>query len=285
MSDDLLQRFIFEDTDIRGELARLRQSYLDTVSSHRYPAPVAQLLGEFLAAAALLSATLKFEGTLTLQARSRGQVPLIMAEITSERRLRGIARDADLADSDDFHTLLADGQLAITITPARGQRYQGIVPLDGDNLAQCLEGYFRQSEQLATRLWLHCDGERATGMLLQELPVSAGGDAETRADQWQHATTLADTLTATELADLPFEAILHRLYHRDPVRLFDPQPLQFQCSCSATRTLDALRTLGQEELLTIIAEQGAIDINCEFCHQHYHFTERDVRGLFDNTVH
>lgn len=282
---DVLQRFIFESSDIRGELARLERCYQDTLSNHPYPPPVARLLGEFLAAAALLSATLKFNGTLTLQASSKGQIPLIMAEVTSDRHLRGIARQANEATSEDFETLLTNGQLALTITPHRGKRYQGIVLLEGANLAECLETYFRQSEQLATRIWLHSDGQTASGMLLQELPASADSDPEQHRNQWEHVTTLADTLTTAELADLPFEAILHRLYHQDDVRLFDPQDLSFQCSCSETRTLNALASLGEAELRTILAEQGSIDINCEFCHQHYHFDQAAINGLFEQTIH
>lgn len=282
---DLLQRFIFDDFDIRGEITRLDTSYQDTLANHPYPAPVARLLGEFLAAASLLSATLKFAGTLTLQASSQGEIPLIMAEVTSERQLRGIARQAEEARSDDFQTLLKDGKLALTITPHQGQRYQGIVALEGDSLAQCLETYFRQSEQLATRLWLHSDGKIASGLLLQELPASASHDREQYQRQWEHVITLADTLTPTELAELPFEAILHRLYHQEQVRIFDPQPLSFQCSCSATRTLNALRSLGETELRTILAEQGSIDINCEFCHQHYAFGEKEIQSLFEQTIH
>lgn len=283
--NDALQRFLFDDTDVRGELTRLRQAYRDTVSSHAYPAGVARLLGEFLAAASLLSATLKFEGTLTLQARSEGQIPLIMAEITSDRRLRGIARGADEASSDDFGELLSNGQLTITVVPVSGQRYQGIVPLEGDCLAACLENYFQQSEQLATRIWLAADSQCCAGMLLQELPAAGDANSERRQQQWQHLTTLADTLSAAELLETSFEVLLHRLYHQDPVRVFEAQPVQFQCSCSSERTLSALRSLGEEELRSIIAEQGAIDINCEFCHQHYHYTEADVQALFQPTLH
>lgn len=282
---DSLQRFLFDGTDIRGELTRLHQAYRDTLSSHPYPAPVARLLGEFLAAASLLSATLKFDGTLTLQAKSEGEIPLIMAETTSDRRIRGIARGADDARSEDFATLLGHGQLAITVSPSQGQRYQGIVPLDGDSLATCLEYYFRQSEQLATRIWLGANDEVCAGMLLQELPASADSDRQSREQQWQHSVTLADTLTSEELLELPFEHLLHRLYHQDPVRLFEPQPVRFQCSCSASRTLSALRSFGEPELRAMLIEQGAIDVNCEFCHQHYHFTDRDIDSLFGNTLH
>lgn len=288
--NDLLQRFIFDNTDIRGELVQLKQCYEDAVKAHDYPEPVAMLLGEFLAAAAMLSATLKFEGTLTLQARSRGQIPLIMAEATSDHKLRAIARESDQANSTDFATLLADGQLSITIDPLQGQRYQGIVPLDGNNLAQCLEHYFEQSEQLSTRVWLASDGKQSAGMLLQELPESeqardASDNPEQRSINWQHLTSLAETLSDEELLSLPFEQLLYRLYHQEQVRLFDADPLIFHCSCSKTRTLNALRTLGEKELNSIIEEQGKIDINCEFCHQHYLFDQEDVNALFQPTLH
>ncbi|WP_101758853.1 Hsp33 family molecular chaperone HslO [Oceanicoccus sp. KOV_DT_Chl] len=282
---DQLQRFIFDDTDIRGELSRLDQSYHDSLNTHQYPEVVAQLIGEFLAAVALLSATLKFEGTLTLQARSDGEIPLIMAEATSENDLRAIARGAEDARSNDFKTLLANGQLSITIEPKQGKRYQGIVSLDGANLAECLEGYFQQSEQLSTRIWLSCDHQQAAGMLLQELPASHNINPEQRQQQWQHLTQLADTITAAELLALPFDQILYRLYHQEQVRIFDPTPLQFKCSCSEQRTLSALRTLGQQELTEIIADQGSIEIHCEFCHQHYQFAQPDIDKLFQATVH
>ncbi|MEE8058044.1 MAG: Hsp33 family molecular chaperone HslO [Pseudomonadales bacterium] len=282
---DLLQRFIFDTTDIRGELCRLEQSYQDCLAAHQYPKAVANLLGEFMAAAALLSATLKFEGTLTLQARSKGEIPLIMAEASSEHKLRGIARGADNASSSEFTTLLANSQLSITIDPKQGNRYQGIVPLDGNNLAQCLETYFQQSEQLSTRIWLHSNGQQAAGMMLQELPASRTLDTEQRQQNWQHMTKLAETLSEEELLSLTFENLLYRLYHQEQVRLFEPDSLQFKCRCSRSRTLNALRTLGEEELQCILAEQGVIDMNCEFCHQHYHFDNKDIQGLFQQTLH
>lgn len=282
---DLLQRFIFEDADVRGEITRLQQSYQDTLKAHSYPTPVSQLLGEFLAAATLLSATLKFEGTLTLQARSEGQIPLIMAEVSSDHTLRAIARSAEDANSNSFSDLLTKGLLSITIEPKQGQRYQGIVPLDGANLAQCLEKYFAQSEQLATRIWLYSDEKQAVGMLLQELPASQNRDRDQRQQDWEHLTKLAETLTPTELRTLEFSELLYRLYHQQTVRLFDPDTIAFACSCSEARTLSALRTLGQQELQQAIAELGAIDINCEFCHQHYRFLAPDIEQLFKPTLH
>ncbi len=282
---DQLQRFIFDNTDIRGEITRLDQSYRDTVSNHNYPEVVTHLLGEFMAAATLLSATLKFEGTLTLQARSEGEIPLIMAEASSDHKLRAIAREADAASSHEFTRLLTNGQLIITVDPKKGQRYQGIVALEGNNLSECLEAYFLQSEQLSTRVWLASDSQQAVGMMLQELPPSEAIEPAQRLEHWQHITKLAETLTAPELLSLPFDELLYRLYHQEQVQLFEPDDMTFQCSCSETRTLDALRTLGREELDSIIAEAGSIEVNCEFCHQHYTFDNAAIAQLFEPTLH
>lgn len=283
--NDLLQRFIFEDADIRGEITRLEHSYQDILSNHQYPEVVAHLLGEFLAAATLLSATLKFEGTLTLQARSQGEIPLIMAEASSNHTVRAIARDAELASSDHFQTLLADGQLSITIDPKQGRRYQGIVSLDGHNLAACLEAYFQQSEQLSTRIWLTSNGQTTAGMLLQELPSSHSRDIETREQQWQHMLHLADTLTPEELLSLSPEELLYRLYHQEQVRVFPAVDIAFACSCSEERTLSALVAMGEQELRQIIAEQAKVEVNCEFCHQHYSFDQKRIDELFKPQLH
>jgi molecular chaperone Hsp33 len=282
---DQLQRFVFDNTDIRGEIVRIEQSYQQCLQNHQYTEVVANLLGEFMAAASLLSATLKFEGTLTLQARSDGQIPLIMAEATSDHKLRAIAKQAEQATSTDFHTLLTNGRLCIIIDPDNGQRYQGIVSLDGNSLAECLEAYFRQSEQLSTRIWLSSNQQQATGFMLQELPASESIKPELRLQQWEHLTHLANTLTEEELITLDFQQLLHRLYHEEQVRIFPAAKLEFKCSCSQTRTLNALRSLGQQELLEIIAEQGVIEMNCEFCHQYYHFEKADILTLFTPTVH
>ncbi|WP_019528175.1 Hsp33 family molecular chaperone HslO [Dasania marina] len=282
---DHIQRFIFDDADIRGELVQLEQSYQTTLSKHHYPAPVARLLGDFLSAAALLSQTIKFDGCLILQARSEGEVPLIMAEATSQGHVRGIAKEADAAVSEDFQTLLKNGQLSITIDPAKGQRYQGIVPLDGRNLAACLEHYFAQSEQLSTHIILAADGSKSAGMLLQELPVSAAHGAQDRSQQWQHVTQLANTLKPQELLNLDFNTLLHRLYHQEQVRVFDPSTLKFQCSCSEQRTEKAIYALGRSESEALIAEAGEIAIRCEFCHHDYRFGSKDLSRIFKTPLH
>jgi molecular chaperone Hsp33 len=282
---DHSQRFIFEDSDVRGEIVQLEQSYQQTLKNHHYPNVITQLLGEFLVAASLLSATIKFEGTLTLQVRSEGDISLIMAEATSNNTLRGIAKINDVIADSDFQALLSNGQLCITIEPKEGKRYQGIVALEGASLAQCLESYFSQSEQLATRLWLFSDKQQAAGMLLQQLPSQQTEDETERANQWEHVTGLASTLTKKEFLQLSAEKLLHRLYHQDPVRLFATQTLQFHCSCSRTRTQKALAVISPDELESILAEQGSISINCEFCNQQYQFNRDELEPILKPTLH
>lgn len=280
---DHTQRFLFDDTDVRGELASLGESYQHVLAKHPYPQPVAQLLGEMLAAAALLVGTLKFDGLLILQVRSSGAVPLLMIECSSEREVRGIARyhAEQVAPDAGLRELMPDGVLAITIDPRQGQRYQGIVDLEGESLAECLSNYFATSEQLATRFWLHADGQRARGLLLQQLPAERLREPEEREASWQHVLTLADTLSAEELLGLDNETVLHRLYHQEAVRLFEPQALCFRCSCSRDRSARALISLGEVDALALLKEHdGQVVIDCQFCNQRYGFDAADVTQLF-----
>jgi molecular chaperone Hsp33 len=278
MSDSIL-RFIFDTTDIRGEWVQLDQSYREALTHHHYPPAVRRLIGEFLAAVSLLAATLKFEGSIILQARSDGEIPLIMAEANSRQDLRAIVHGAEQAVSEDFQGLLGAGTLSITIDPVGRQRYQGIVPLDGDSLAACLESYFRQSEQLPTRIWLAADGARAGGLFLQELPTAAA--VEERAAQWQHLNALAETVTPEELLTLPGDTLLHRLFHQEQLRLLRRESVQFRCSCSRERTESMLVSLGRDELEQILVEQGEVAVNCEFCNQLYRFAPAEVAALFE----
>lgn len=286
MSDQRL-RWIIDGTDVRGVIVRLDQSYRDALAPHHYPPAVRQLLGEFMAAVAAMTATLKLDGSLTLQAQGNGQVPLAMAEGDSEGAVRAIARHAQQALATRFTDLLSPGRLSLTIDPRGGNRYQGIVPLDGDTLSACLEHYFQQSEQLSTRIWLACDGERAAALLLQELP---GGErtardqaaGERRYAQWQHLTTLAATVTDAELLELSSEQVLHRLFHQEALRLLRSEPLHFACSCSRERTEAMLKSLGQAEIDAIIEEQGEITVNCEFCNQIYRFDRSEASALFQS---
>jgi len=281
-SPDLLQRFTFDNTHVRGELVGLRQTLADIFARQSYSEPVNNLLGELLAAAALLSATAKIEGLLTLQVQTDGPIRALLAETSHDGKLRGIVRMDETQDASSGSLLGSNGQLVITIDPDKGRRYQGIVPLEGDNIAACLEGYFKQSEQLGTRIWLACENGVAAGMLLQELPelgeVQEGIDADP--DAWDRLTHLASTIRADELLHLENDQILHRLYHEEQVRLYPLSPLKFSCSCSKDRLSVALTHLGYEQCQEIIDEQQKIRADCQFCGQHYSFTQSDVNGLF-----
>jgi len=276
---DQSQRFLFDDADIRGETVHLRDSLGEVLANHQYAPGVGRLLGEFMAASVLLTTTLKYEGKMILQARSEGQIPLIMAECTSDLKIRAIARGAQEATSEAFEVLLSNGQLVITIDPARGERYQGIVPLVQNSLAHSLDAYFRMSEQLHTRFWLACDGQQAAGMLLQQLPSQLQPDPQDRENQWQHVCMLADTLRDQELLTLPAEQSLRRLFHKEPTRLFEPRRPEFHCSCSRERTFNALSAVGAEEVESLLVEQGSITMDCEFCNQQYAFNRDDLVAL------
>lgn len=281
IDNDQLHRFIFDNTDIRGEIITLGDSYNTLLADKAYPEAIESLLGEFLTAAALLSSTLKFDGLLTLQARGDGPLPLIMAESDHNRTLRGIAKiNGDHPNQgDNLPALIGKGILAITIDPDQGKRYQGIVPLDGPILADCLEHYFYQSEQLPTKIWLASNGKVASGLLLQRLPQQVA-DSETNARAWENRIQLANTLSEEELLSLGHSNLLTRLFHEEGVRLFDPFPLRFGCSCSKQRSSRALEHLGKAEALKLLKELGRIQVDCEFCGHQYDYDEDDIKALF-----
>jgi molecular chaperone Hsp33 len=276
---DCTRKFIFEEADVRGELAYLDKSLQEVLTIHQYAPAVGDILGQFLTAAVLLSTTIKFEGRLVLQAQSEGEIPLMMAECNSDLQVRGIARGAEEAIGTEFSQLFASGHLAITIEPNKGQRYQGIVPLSGDNLGSCIEHYFENSEQLPTRLWLTGNNSHSAGLLLQQLPSQLVRDASERQLQWEHLCTLADTVQDMELSELESESLLRRLYTQDPLKIFPKEDVSFSCSCSRQRCLDALISMGAETCEEILTEDGGINMDCEFCNQQYRFNRADLAQI------
>lgn len=281
--NDRLFRFIIENTNVRGEMVHLDASWQAVLQRSHYPETVRNILGEALAACALLSATLKFEGSLIMQIRGDGPLHLLVAQATSENTIRGIARWHDEVPEKDLKAIFGHAQLVITIEPPKnkpgGEPYQGIIALEGDKLCHAIENYFRQSEQLNTRLWLMADGKTCGGFLLQELP-----GATTDTDAWPRATQLADTLTANEILHLPATDVLHRLFHEEDVRLFDAEPVSFRCSCSRERIDTILVSMGTEESHKILQEQGVISVDCEFCNAHYEYDAVDVEALFTGHI-
>ena len=278
---DSLQRFLLEGTAVRGELVHLDATWRAVLQRRSYPEPLERLLGEMMAAGALLSATLKFDGALIMQMQGEGPVRLLVVEVTSEQTLRATAKwDGDLA-SGDLKSLLGDGRFVITIAPSGGkQTYQGIVSLEGVCVSEVLEHYMVKSEQIETRLWLACDSNYAAGMLLQKLPAKKTHDS----DAWNRAVKLGETITAQELLRLPAQDIIRRLYHEEDVRVFEARPMAFRCSCSRERVTSMLRMLGHEEVRSILNERAKVDVECEFCGRQYGFDAVDAEQVFASEI-
>ncbi len=276
-SSDQLHRFLFDGSNVRGELVHLDHTWQAMLARHAYPPAVRQTLGEAAAATALLAATIKFDGSLTLQTQGAGPLDLLVVECSGKRTLRGLARWTGDVEGLDFATLVGPGRLVMTIDPGEeSDRYQGIVAIEGHSLAECLQEYFDRSEQLPTRLWLGVDGQRAAGMLVQEMPASSPVED---ADRWERITTLADTVTRDELLGLAPRELLRRLFHEERVRVFDPQGWRFECRCSRERVANMLRSLGRGELEDILREEGAVAVDCEYCGAAYRFDAVDVAQL------
>jgi molecular chaperone Hsp33 len=279
---DLLNRYIFTEEHVRGELVQLEKSFQEIVGSQNYPSQVSNLLGEMLSAASLLSATLKFEGEISLQVQSQGIIQYAVVDVTHEQKMRGIARWDQGAEiwPESFNELFARGMLAITITPLKGERYQGIVSLDKGSLAACLEEYFNQSEQLATHVRLYTDGvNHAGGTLLQVLPQSSAATDKSTHNAFNDLAVLTESLTSEELFSLDAKTILHRLYHEFEIELFPSSSVEFKCTCSKQRSGEALKNIDKAELLQIIEEEGQIKMNCQYCNAEYVFDQMDVESI------
>lgn len=282
---DQLQRFLFENAAIRGEWVQLQESWQEVLKRRDYPPAIRHVLGEMMAAAALLTSTVKIAGRLVLQIRSEGPANLLMVECTSNNTLRAFAQwQGHIQDDAKLTDVTGAGSLAITIeVEGAKQPYQGVVSLQGDSIAETLETYFQHSEQLETRIWLSGDDSAVAGLFLQQLPSEElkKDDAE---EDWSRISQLAGTITDEELISLPIETLLHRLFHEEHVRLFDPADLSFACTCSRSRVGETIVMLGKEEAEEVLAEKGEIEVACEFCNEHYHFDKVDVAELFTDTV-
>jgi molecular chaperone Hsp33 len=283
---DVLHRFIFSEQSIRGECVQLNESVATLLRSASYPQPVSELLAQMASAASLLSATLKFEGEISLQIQGKGPVSYAVVDATHSLTFRGVARwDENLPQlPDNFAELCAKAVLVITLTPSEGERYQGVVALDKASFAECIEAYFEQSEQLLTRIYLFSElnessPAKTAGLLLQVLPTSAENTKKDEAEAFHHFATLADTLTAEEALSLPVETLLHRLYHEHDVTLFEAAQVKYQCTCSRQRSATALLHVDKQELLSIINEQGKLEMNCQYCGKTYAFDSIDVEAI------
>ncbi|MDH5356011.1 MAG: Hsp33 family molecular chaperone HslO [Gammaproteobacteria bacterium] len=278
-SPDHMHRFLFEEHLIRGQHVSLDASWQQIVSQSDASGVALDLLGHALAAAALMVETLKIDGSISLQIRGSGAIHLLVAEATSSHTIRGIVRQSrELEDQKSLRDIFESDKLVITIKNGTAKPHQGIVPLSGDNLAEALQAYFDQSEQLPTQFVLACNVKGASGMMLQKLPEDSGD-----ADAWNRLTLLAATTEPEELLKLPVEQILGRLFHQESLRVFDPDPVEFACSCSVERTRDMLLSLGKSEIDAIIEEQEEVSITCEFCNSRYQFDKVDLGALFNDS--
>ncbi len=280
---DQIQSFMFENIPVRGVFARLHASYQLAVSKRPYPQAAQKLLGNALTIVSLLSNTIKSEGTLSLQAQGEGPATLLLGECSHDYHIRGLVHYREPLEGNNLETLFGPGTMALTLKSAQSaQSYQGIIPLGGRNLSEAIEGYFLRSEQLPTRIYLGHDGLHACGLLLQTLPTS---ELEEGQHDWNHITTLANTLKEEELLNLSNREILHRLFHEETIRLFESQPLSFRCSCSRNRMESVLASLGKTELLSILEEYGNVDTFCEFCNHHYLFDSVDIHQILADPTH
>jgi len=276
---DTLHRFLIENSNVRGEWVHLDASWRALLERGDYPEPVRSVLGEALAAVTLLSATIKFEGSLIFQVTGDGPLHMLVVEATGQRTVRGLAHWNDEVPHGDLGAKFGDGRIVMTIDPGPGRdRYQAITEVTGDSLADAIQSYFERSEQLPTRLWLATDRSKSAGLLLQSLPQETPDQ-----DAWNRTLMLTETLSEQELLELPAEEVLYRLYHEEGVRMLSGEPVSFRCGCSQERVDRVIRGLGYQEAQDILQEQGAIDVDCEFCGAHYHLDAVDVEQLFAGT--
>lgn len=278
---DCLRRFLFEELGVRGEWVRLKQSWRLAKQFQVLVNPaVESQLGQALAAVVLLSATIKFKGAMIMQIQGGGQLKALVVQATNEGGIRGLVRSERSVSGDSLLAMLGEGgRLVLTLESENAEPYQGIVGVAEPNLADVLKTYFNQSEQLNTRLWLFANADFAAGLFLQELPT----DSHDKTD-WQRIEMLADTVTQAEMLELDCEQLLHRLFHEDKVRLYEPQPIEFKCNCSRQKIAGTLTALGRSELDSILHERETVEVDCQFCGAQYRFDKIDVENLLTNPV-
>lgn len=275
-----LYRFLFQNRAVRGEWVRLNETFTETLNTHHYPKAVQNLLGEMLVATSLLTATLKFEGTITVQIQGDGPLKLAVVNGNEQQQLRALARvEGEIADNASLNEMIGKGVLVISIIPNEGERYQGVIGLDKPTVSECLEDYFARSEQLATQLVIRVgefNGKAvAGGTLLQIVPDGTGTP-----EDFEHLSTLTATIKDEELFGLTAEKLLYRLFHEETVELYPAQTTEFKCGCSRERSGSAMMLLSDEDIAEMLAEKnGVIDMQCECCGTQYFFDEKAIAEL------
>ena len=289
---DVLNRYLFNDMHVRGELVQLSKSYQSIIKNHNYPLGVRLLLGELMVATCLLSATLKFEGEITVQLQGDGPIGYMSVNGDHNQKIRGIAKlkpDQAQTTAKSLNELIGKGTMVITIRPEKGEAYQGVVALEEETLAECLAHYFEVSEQIPTKIWLFSDDEKqqVAGSLVQLLP-DGDGSSENLTQQksdFEHISQLTNTIKADEVFSLEAQALLYRLYHQEKVSLFEPQTVSYQCGCSHDKCLVAISQIEPTEIESILAEHSKISMTCDYCLTTYDFFYDDLKSFISKHKH
>jgi len=294
---DQLKKYLTEDHSVRIQAVRLDATWKAVQANHDYPPAITHLLGELVAASTLLAANIKFDGSLVLQIQGDGPIALLVVECRNDLSLRATVKmreGHDVPSDGNMQSLLnpgGNGRFIVVLDPQRKlpgqQAYQGIVPLQGDTVPEALQHYMKASEQLDTRLWLAADADHATGMLIQRLPYHGGSEApalteQNAAETWDRACALAGTIKHDELLATDIDTLIHRLFWEETLVAFDPLAVRWHCPCTRERVASMLRTLGQEEINSILAERGQVDVACDFCGKPYEFDSVDCATLFSS---
>lgn len=292
---DQLKKYLTEDRSVRIQAVRLDATWKAVQANHDYPPAITHLLGELVAASTLLAANIKFDGSLVLQIQGDGPIALLVVECRSDLSLRAtvkVREGHEVPADGTMQSLLnpgGNGRFIVVLDPQRKlpgqQTYQGIVPLEGETVAQALQHYMKASEQLDTRLWLAADADHAAGMLVQRLPFHGGTDApllteQAAADTWDRVVALASTLKRDEVLEADIDTLIHRLFWEDTLLAFDPVAVRWHCPCTRERVASMLRSLGEEEVNSVLAERGQVDVSCDFCGKPYKFDAVDCATLF-----
>jgi molecular chaperone Hsp33 len=289
---DVLNRYLFNDLHVRGELVQLSESYQSIIKNHNYPVGVRLLLGELMAATCLLSATLKFEGEITVQLQGDGPIGYMSVNGDNNQQMRGIAKlkpENENTEANSLHELIGKGTMVITIRPEKGEAYQGVVALEQSTLADCLAHYFEVSEQIPTKIWLFSDDDKqqVAGSLIQLLPDGddSSENITKQESDFEHISQLTNTIKADEIFSLDAQALLYRLYHQEKVSLFEPQSVNYQCGCSYDKCLGAIAQIEPNEIELILAEQNKISMTCDYCLTTYDFFQHDLQSFISKDKH
>ncbi len=277
LNKDFLQGFLFDNSDVRGKTVRLNNSIRTIMDQHDYPPVIRSILGELLAASVLLSSTLKYEGQLTLQFQGESAIKMLVAKCNHKLEIRGLAQWDKDVDTEQLKQVFFSGKLIITVEEARdNQRHHSIVAIENKSIAEAIEVYFKQSEQIPTKIILGNDKNHFAGLLVQKMP----SHSTEQINFWQHVEILTSTLKSEELIKWDNQTLLKKLFHEEDIRLFNSEPVMFNCTCSHEKTQNTLRLLGQKEALAAFLTHKVLTVTCEYCNKSYEFTKQAVEQLF-----